>query len=280
MHLTKTLRCSANINIAAANLEDATTYTSGYKTTSALKISESSSVPGALPHTILEGSGNVNDIKNKRVFNFIRNMGKNIKCGITHTFKIDLKKDETQVVVLLGPYIDSIDIMTALMSEFERDYVTLYDCGVGTFDHDGKPDLYDLSDEEKVNQVCELEKWLLGDKSGLLVTHNALFCGMEAPNVVLISDEVYGVHEERSGWMRAVGRLLNVQRANSHHEGVMQGAAPIAKTRGTREITKEKVMKMAEFSTIQISSTLKKQLIQEKKWEDLKNCVTYCYKCE
>ena len=66
------------------------------------------------------------------------------------------------------------------------------------------------SDDEfsPVKQKANLLQWLEG-KGGILVTHNRLFAGMEAPIVILITKTV-GTNETavRSGMLRAVAKLI------------------------------------------------------------------------
>ena len=81
---------------------------------------------------------------------------------------------------------------------------TLYDANVNTFHIDMPPSLYPMSARE--DQLPGLKKWLTGT-GGMLVTHNLLFSGMEASEIVLVSMNIACEPNLRSGLLRAVGKL-------------------------------------------------------------------------
>ena len=69
--------------------------------------------------------------------------------------------------------------------------LTLYDAGVRAFDSRGNPNLFNPLDglEPVERQKKDVEAWLTGG-GGILVTHNKMFVGMEAPTVVLLTPQV------------------------------------------------------------------------------------------
>ena len=83
--------------------------------------------------------------------------------------------------------------------------LTLYDGGVNTYDERSVPSLHAAS--TKKDQKGSLKQWLTGS-GGVLVTHNLLFCGMEADVVIMISKNLNEEPNLRSGLLRAVAGLV------------------------------------------------------------------------
>merc|ERR1719507_520417 len=89
----------------------------------------------------------------------------------------------------------------------------LYDGGVeayryATAHHYPVPENPSNDEFSTVRQRPNLLQWLEG-KGGILVTHNRLFAGMEAPTGILITKTI-GTNETavRSGMLRAVAKLI------------------------------------------------------------------------
>lgn len=86
--------------------------------------------------------------------------------------------------------------------------VTLYDAGVKKFGYDSKPRHYTANLHK---QREDLVKWIQGEVDGVLVTHDVMFRGCEAENIVFISDMWGGGgRQARSGPTRAVSKLCLV----------------------------------------------------------------------
>merc|ERR1712203_471089 len=90
---------------------------------------------------------------------------------------------------------------------------SLYDGGVEYYSYakaNHYPSAQDSVNEDpsSVQQRADLIQWMEGS-GGILVTHNRLFAGMEAPTVVLIT-KTLGTNETavRSGMLRAVAKLV------------------------------------------------------------------------
>ena len=81
--------------------------------------------------------------------------------------------------------------------------VQVYHAGVDTYDEYGAATY--LPSDQKAGQEDVVRKWLDG-VGGCMVTHNTLFCGMEAATAIFISMTVLepGV---RSGLLRGVARV-------------------------------------------------------------------------
>ena len=84
--------------------------------------------------------------------------------------------------------------------------VTLYDAGVEKFDNYNEPRLYSA---DLARQREDLVKWI--NNGGVLLTHNSMFRGCEAENIVFLTKYWgFGGRQPRSGPTRAVSQLCIV----------------------------------------------------------------------
>ena len=154
-----------------------------------------------------------------------------------------------------GDTVSSLtDLYSNLVEEFNEEYVSLYDCGVEGYYGAHEPHIRDLSDEERAEQEDNLKAFLKGDKSGILLTWNQLFGGMEAPTVVYFNESVMDA-EVRSAIMRSVGRLVII--TNTEY----------------RYLDRETVDQMSSHVTVHIDPGVKGKHIKDLCWDsDVKVC--------
>ena len=189
---------------AARNINDIKQNKPYYKQqNSALPMPTTSTVPGRLPHMILYS------------FNEdVSTLMTSILCATDHILHIN--PQEEQLVILIGNGIDLYKgdnhLIEQLKSVYPENCLAVYDAGVREYDSYKKPVRYELSEEESKIQEDNVRDWLRGDRKGILVTHNHLFAGLEAPSVVYITRAIDDRYEERSALMRAVGRLVIIQK--------------------------------------------------------------------
>ena len=187
-----TMRNSANI-ASAAHPDTMKGY---YKTNaswnaSVLPPGKRSTVAGCRPHCILApwksggaGAGLCDYQATK----------KSISYAFTHLLPLT-----SHTVIQCGPSISPRDVAANLKRS-----VTLYDGGVRLYSNDGTPSL--LPSSERYDQRPDLERWLT--TGGLLVTHDKLFRGMEAPSVIYVTGTLGFDPGARGGLMRAVAALV------------------------------------------------------------------------
>ena len=115
------------------------------------------------------------------------------------------------IVILCGDSIPPREVWKTI--DYLEIQPVLYDGGVEAYTYATAhhyPIPADPSNDEfsPVKQRANLLQWLEG-KGGILVTHNRLFAGMEAPTVILIT-KTLGTNETavRSGMLRAVAKLI------------------------------------------------------------------------
>ena len=82
---------------------------------------------------------------------------------------------------------------------------TLYEGGVKQYDTYNSPT--PLPASQRTDQTAQLTQWLTGG-GGLLVTHSAMFSGMECPGVIMIQQELGVQTGGRSGLLRAAAFLV------------------------------------------------------------------------
>ena len=107
----------------------------------------------------------------------------------------------SHVVILCGWGISARRVAGLLPSHLAT---TLYDGGVDRYLFGGTPSL--LSVRDRTEQRPGVRAWLTGP-GGVLVTHAMLYMGMEAPTVILITQDMSD-DGMRSHLMRAVAQLV------------------------------------------------------------------------
>ena len=166
-----------------------------------LPLAEPSTVPGPQPHCVLVG---INAGLAYAVY--YRSLERSIHYALS---LLHYASTQEHLAILCNgricPWEVAMDLRVAGLA------VTLYDAGVKTFSPKGKPkECYGTKEHAAcplVKQKEDLEMWLTGS-GGILVTHNKLFVGMEAPSVILLTGDVATDSEVRSGLLRAVTRLV------------------------------------------------------------------------
>ena len=130
----------------------------------------------------------------------------------------------SHVVILCGAKISARRVAGLLPSHLAT---TLYDGGVDHYLYDGSLSL--LSASARVEQRPGVRAWLTG-AGGVLVTHASLYRGMEAPTVILITEDM-DEDGMRSHLMRAVAQLVVIC--------------------DSRSVTEEEVRKMFDITRVQ-----------------------------
>ena len=196
-------------------------------TTSILESLNSSTVPGSLPTLLLADvweSENSGRLKNGT------SRGNRLRPQYPEIFRyLELVLNEFIVqdaslpqhtVILTGMGVSPFFIWRDLMSYTKYEPI-LYDCGIKTFQANEPVSMlneyhtlhYDyLNNAETQNQ--NLKSFLSGP-GGLLVTHNVLFSGMEAPTVIYITKDITSDTYVRSALLRAVGKLIVITNNDS-----------------------------------------------------------------
>ena len=180
-----TMRNSANI-VDASDPAMVREYTLNCFQTpvSILPVGRRSTVVGSRPFCVLTGWTDLIDYPA-------------IKRSLQHTLD-HLVPTNSHTAILCGCGI-SPQLVASLISNIAM----LYDGGVEEYKGNGRPIMRAKS--KRYEQRPDLERWLT--TGGLLVTHEMLFRGMEAPSVVYITRSPAYVAGARSGLMRAVASL-------------------------------------------------------------------------
>ena len=182
------MRSSANI-AGAAGAKEVKGYRGGATTVSVLTPGRRSTVPGPRPVCLLSPWTD-----------YPTDYTRIDRC-LSHWLPQLLPAQlRSHVVILCGGRISARRVAGLLPSHLAT---TLYDGGV---DHywDSSPSL--LSASDRVEQRPGVRAWLTGP-GGVLVTHAMLYRGMEAPTVILITQDM-DEDGMRSNLMRAVAQLV------------------------------------------------------------------------
>ena len=199
-----TMRNSSNI-AKAARLDMMKRYTSGagFTPTSVLPPGRSSTVPGARPSCILSCWSGSPDYKA-------------IERSMEYAFK-NLLPLSSHTAVLCSDGINPQKVAALFTTT-----TILYDGGVERYGSDGRPSFIHLKDDRLCgtrDQRPGLERWLA--TGGLLVTHERLFRGMEAPTILYITSHPGSSSGVRSSMMRAVASLVIIARDSAAKKDVL-----------------------------------------------------------
>jgi len=134
-----------------------------------------------------------------------------LEFSLTQLLHLPLSEDPAEnlpphIAILCGDEIRPREVWNTI------DYLNikpcLYDGGVEKYSYATAHHYPVNGDHSTVQQRADLIQWMEGP-GGILVTHNRLFAGMEAPIVVLIT-KTLGTNETavRSGMLRAVAKLV------------------------------------------------------------------------
>jgi len=163
-------------------------------------------VPGERPHCVVGEIG----FNNPRMENIAMCLNYTL-TELLHLDRLPAGNLPPHIVILCGDSIPPREVWKTI------DYLDiqpcLYDGGVeaykyATAHHYPIPENPSNDEFSSEKQKANLHHWLEG-KGGMLVTHNRLFAGMEAPTVILIT-KTLGSNETavRSGMLRAVAKLI------------------------------------------------------------------------
>jgi len=163
-------------------------------------------VPGERPHCVLGEIG----FNNPRMENIAMCLNYTL-TELLHLNRLPAGKLPPHIVILCGDSIPPREVWRTI--DYLNIQPVLYDGGVeaykyATAHHYPIPADPSNDDFSPVKQKPNLLQWLEGE-GGILVTHNRLFAGMEAPMVILIT-KTLGTNETavRSGMLRAVAKLI------------------------------------------------------------------------
>ena len=207
------LRMRNASNIGAAVVGNTEAYSSSKKkginpTTKVLNTGKSNTtIPGEKPACILtEFGGYKPNMKNTTMC---------LNYALTQLLHLPTSEHPTakdpmppHIVVLCGDQISPKEVADSI--DFLHIQPLLYDGGVESY---GYATAHHYPQEQREpgqlnKQKVDLDQWLKST-GGILVTHNRLFAGMEAPTVILIT-KTLGTNETsvRSGMLRAVAKLI------------------------------------------------------------------------
>ena len=199
-----TMRNSAHI-AKAAQLDMMKRYNSGagYIPTSVLPPGIRSTVPGSRPYCILTRWANSPDYKA-------------IERSMEYAFK-HLLPLSSHTAILCSDEINPQKVAPLITTTS-----ILYDGGIDKYSKDGQPRFICLKDDrlcDARNQRPDLERWLAS--GGLLVTHERLFRGMEAPSILYITNHPGTSSGVRSSMMRAVATLVMIARDSAAEKDML-----------------------------------------------------------
>ena len=208
--LSQRMRNSSKIGKAVvANMEEYALKREAFPVAAVLETGNSNhTVPGERPHCVVGNLGGYTPC--------MENIAKCLKFSLTELLHLPSSGDPAgklppHTAILCGDNIRPREVWKTI------DYLNikpcLYDGGVeyysyATANHYPTPMDPITSEHSTVQQRADLVQWMEAP-GGILVTHNRLFAGMEAPMVVLIT-KTLGTNETavRSGMLRAVAKLV------------------------------------------------------------------------
>ena len=206
--LSKRMRNTSKIGKAVvANMEDyALKHEGTFPVACVLEAGNSNhTVPGERPHCVVGELGGYTPCMD--------NITMCLWASLTQLLRLPLSGDPAQklpahIAILCGDNIQPREVWKRI------DYLNikpcLYDGGVKMYSYATAHHYTDSENQDHptAQQRTDLIQWMEGP-GGILVTHNRLFAGMEAPTVVLIT-KTLGTNETavRSGMLRAVAKLV------------------------------------------------------------------------
>eukprot|EP00092_Neocalanus_flemingeri_P029864 GFUD01032429.1.p1 GENE.GFUD01032429.1~~GFUD01032429.1.p1 ORF type:complete len:865 (-),score=231.02 GFUD01032429.1:102-2651(-) len=230
------MRNTGNIaNIAPENMSAFGVMTwDGSDPVAMLPVAEPSTVPGPKPHCVF-----VNINTNKEYSVYYGTLGKSIQYALSNSI-LHYSQTREHLAILCNGRVSPRIVAEDLRSAGHA--VSLYDAGVKNYAKRYEPLLFEEPDNDRSMEVqkSELEEWLTGP-GGILVTHNSLFVGLEAPTVILLTADLACESEVRSGMLRAVTRLVLICDAhlNQAKEYVLEKVFVMHKPDFGREYNKQ-----------------------------------------
>ena len=209
--LSQRMRNTSTIGKAVvANMEDyALKHEGTFPVACVLEAGNSDhTVPGERPHCVV---GELQGYKPS-----MENIAMCLEYSLTELLHLPSSEDPAEkmpphIAILCGDMIQPREVWRTI--DYLNDTIKphLYDGGVEYYSY-AKAHHYSSAqhavDPSPAQQRADLIQWMEGS-GGILVTHNRLFAGMEAPTVVLIT-KTLGTNETavRSGMLRAVAKLV------------------------------------------------------------------------
>merc|ERR1712192_128896 len=229
--LSRRMRNTSTIGKAVvANMEDyALKHEGTFPVACVLEAGKSDhTVPGERPHCVV---GALDGYKPS-----MENIAMCLEYSLTQLLRLPLSGDPPQklpphIAILCGDMMKPREVWRTINYLNDNIKPHLYDGGVEYYSyakahHYSSPQHAVDEAPSPDQQRADLIQWMEGP-GGILVTHNRLFAGMEAPTVVLIT-KTLGTNETavRSGMLRAVAKLVvisdrrdtNIQMVEKHFD--------------------------------------------------------------